>query len=244
MGKKYLLLWIEAPLQSWGCHSKFGPRDTCEFPTKSGIYGLFLCALGYQGAQTKLLERIVDLPQTVLGFKNSSPIMKDFQMVGSGYDTSDKWESLNIPRKADGGLAVASAGYGGTKMTYRYYIQNGKFAVIQEMDDDLCSSISMALQNPVFDLYFGRKNCVPSDLIFRGVFEDFDSAYIKAMSIATEEKKIQLDFIVSETEHSPESLILNDVPVSFGENKQYRDRRVYIKRQNGEFTLINQDKQE
>jgi hypothetical protein len=76
------------------------------------------------------------------------------------------------------------------------------------------------------------------------VFEDFDSAYIKAMSIATEEKKIQLDFIVSETEHSPESLILNDVPVSFGENKQYRDRRVYIKRQNGEFTLINQDKQE
>ena len=46
MSTSYLLLWLEAPLQSWGADSKFGRRDTLNFPTKSGVTGLLLCALG------------------------------------------------------------------------------------------------------------------------------------------------------------------------------------------------------
>ena len=40
-----LLLWLEAPLQSWGAGSRYGRRDTLPFPTRSGILGL-LCFVG------------------------------------------------------------------------------------------------------------------------------------------------------------------------------------------------------
>lgn len=236
MGRKHILLWIEAPLQSWGCQSKFGPRDTCSFPTKSGIVGLLLCALGLKGPQEALLQRLGGFRQTVLSFKaGPSHLLQDFQMVGSGYKEKG-WESLNIPRKADMDKAVG----GGAKMTYRYYIQNGCFGVTQELDDELAESVANALLNPVYDLYFGRKNCVPTDLIFRGVFDSSEEAERKAVSIA-EEKGLRLDFKVSETEETAEEMILNDVPVSFGTRKRYKDRRVFIKREDGLFSLADKD---
>ena len=52
---KYVLLWLEAPLQSWGFESKFGRRETLDFPTKSGVLGLILSAMGRSGEQQELL---------------------------------------------------------------------------------------------------------------------------------------------------------------------------------------------
>ena len=49
MKTSFLLLWLESALQSWGADSKFGRRDSLPFPTKSGITGLLLCALGASG---------------------------------------------------------------------------------------------------------------------------------------------------------------------------------------------------
>ena len=68
MDNPYLLLWLEAPLQSWGYDSKFGRRDTLGFPTKSGILGLICCALGAGGEQRELLAQFAALSQTVLSF--------------------------------------------------------------------------------------------------------------------------------------------------------------------------------
>ena len=66
METKYLLLWLEAPLQSWGADSKFNRRDTVKFPTKSGITGLLLSALGASGEQTELLSKLARLKLTVI----------------------------------------------------------------------------------------------------------------------------------------------------------------------------------
>lgn len=100
MNTKYLLLWFEAPLQSWGYDSKFGRRETLDFPTKSGVLGLLFCALGKGGEQTELLSRFSELKQTVFSFKKFKENKKDeetkieikktanlhdFQMIGSGY---------------------------------------------------------------------------------------------------------------------------------------------------------------
>ena len=46
-----LLLWLEAPLQSWGVDSRFGRRDTLPFPSRSGVLGLVCCATGRNGEQ-------------------------------------------------------------------------------------------------------------------------------------------------------------------------------------------------
>ena len=239
MTTKFLLLWLEAPLQSWGVDSKFGRRDTLDFPTKSGVSGLLLCALGASGKQKELLSRLTPLKQTVISYSQIrklkegapkkaylEPLLRDFHMVGSGYDELNSWEKLLIPKTSEGKKAVG----GGTKLTYRYYLQDARFAVIPEVPAELAEPFADALQKPVYDLYLGRKNCVPSDFIYRGIFESEESALKMAEKIAGEKGFLVEDFRVLDGEHvdSDETLTLNDVPLQFGQTKLYRDRRVSV----------------
>lgn len=237
MSYSHLLMWFEAPLQSWGHDSKFGRRDTLNFPTKSGVYGLLCCALGAGGDQRELLERLAPMPLSVISFARAKnqfqaqekikcdrePLLRDFHMVGSGYDDQDPWQNLLIPKTSDGKKAVG----GGTKMTYRYYLQDAAFAAVLQLPSDEINIFVEALKNPVWDLYFGRKNCVPTDFIYRGIFSDEAAAFEYASQIASEKNLLE-DFRVLEGEHEGEILILNDVPIQFGEHKQYRDRFVTI----------------
>lgn len=232
MSNPYLLLWFEGPLQSWGFDSKFGRRDTLSFPTKSGVLGLLCCALGAGGEQRELLAALAPLRQTVLSFvrldqdKNKierQPLLRDFHMVGSGYDDTNYWENLLIPKTSEGKKPNGS----GAKMTYRYYLQDAFFAVIMESPADKANDFVQALENPVWDLYLGRKNCVPTDFIYRGRFIREENAIEQALHLAIE-KNLTEDFRVLDGEHLGEVLLLNDVPLQFGERKLYRERRVTV----------------
>lgn len=244
MTDQYLLMWFEAPLQSWGHDSKFGRRDTLEFPTKSGVFGLLCCALGEGGEQKELLKRLSKCQQTVISFvrtkKNGEKcdresLLRDFHMVGSGYNDREPWENLLIPKTSEGKKAVG----GGTKLTYRYYLQDAHFAVILHVVEEvLAERLANALQNPVWDLYLGRKNCVPTDLIYRGLFPTEKEAENKALEIAhTPEKKLAEDFRVLDGDRSVdyqnqcEVFPVNDVPIQFGQHKKYHDRFVTVIKQ-------------
>ncbi len=236
MRTRWMLLWFEAPLQSWGADSKFGPRDTMDFPTKSGVLGLLCAALGASGEQRELLAEMAPLRQTVISYvrpgRERETTLMDFHMVGSGYDDSDPWQSLMIPKTAEGKKAVG----GGTKMTYRYYLQDARFAVILEVPEKRADSFAEALLNPVFDIYLGRKNCVPTDFVFRdgNIFNTEEDAVAAIAELFEEKKKINKDFDLVEDfrvvsgEADGEILTLNDVPIQFGPVKQYKDRRVTI----------------
>jgi CRISPR system Cascade subunit CasD len=237
MDKKYILLWIEAPLQSWGADSKFGRRDTLPFPTKSGVLGLVLCAMGASGPQNDLLAKLNLGTLQIASYVRSKlskdgqtrdkvskePLLRDFHMVGSGYDDKDIWQKLLIPKTSEGKPAVG----GGTKMTYRYYLQDARFAAVLEVAADMADTISDAIKNPVYDLYFGRKNCVPTERIFQGSFDSIAEAWQKAEAIA-QDKQLLEDFRVLDGEYEGDLMTLNDVPVQFGEIKKYRDRRVTV----------------
>jgi len=236
---KYILLWFEAPLQSWGSDSKFGRRDTLAFPTKSGVLGLVCSALGAGGAQRELLAEFAPFSQTAISFvrckqkedkvvrQGREPLLRDFHMVGSGYDDKDPWASLLIPKTSEGKKAVG----GGTKMTYRYYLQDAAFAVALEVSGDKAESIAEALQNPAWDIYLGRRNCVPTDFVYRGIFDQESAALEKARTIAGEKQRIE-DFRVVQgglgEGVADEVFTINDVPVQFGEDKRYRDRQVSL----------------
>lgn len=239
MAESYLLLWLEAPLQSWGHDSKYGRRDSLDFPTKSGVLGLLCCAMGAGGEQKELLARWADRNMLVKAYAPQDhkgnllprlPMLKDFHMVGSGYDDKDPWQSLLIPKKSDGGKAVG----GGTKMTYRYYLQDMAFAVILTAPLDELEQLQQALHNPVWDLYLGRKNCVPTEFIGQGIYSSQMEAIDYANQFAIAENrsvKRSAIFRVLEGEHEDgEILILNDVPIQFGSHKIYRDRRVIIQK--------------
>ena len=231
MSNPYLLLWLEAPLQSWGSDSKFGRRDTQTFPTKSGVPGLICSALGAGGEQHALLAEFAVLSQTAISYvrgkQTREPLLRDFHMVGSGYDDQDPWLNLLIPKTSEGKKAVG----GGTKMTYRYYLQDAVFAVVLEVPADKAEIIAQALQNPAWDVYLGRKNCVPTDFIYRGIFDNNAAALEQASSIAMEKQRIE-DFRVLhgalDDSEADEVFTINDVPVQFGEDKRYRDRQVSL----------------
>jgi CRISPR system Cascade subunit CasD len=240
MSTKFFLLWLEAPLQSWGADSKFGRRDTLDFPTKSGVLGLLCCALGASGEQRDLLQSMSRLRQTVVSYVMESkhaehgkdhkdrverePHMMDFQMVGAGYVSNDPWQNLLIPKKIDGKSPVGN----GTKMTYRYFLQDAHFAVILEIPTEEEESFSYALTNPTYDLYLGRKCCAPTDFIFRGTFDSEGDGIAEANTIAREKGLVE-DFRVEDREHPDgDTFAVNDVPVQFGECKKYKDRFVAV----------------
>lgn len=222
-------------MQSWGSDSKFGRRDTLNFPTKSGVLGLICCALGAGGEQRELLAEFAGLRQTVLSFvrcpENADksarltrePLLRDLHMVGSGYDDCDPWAGLLIPRTREGKKAVG----GGAKMTYRYYLQDACFAVLLQVPAGRERNIVEALINPVWDVYLGRKSCAPTDFIYRGRFLNQADAMAQARQIGNEKLRRE-DFRVIDGEHEGEVLTLMDVPLQFGERKQYRDRRVTL----------------
>lgn len=231
MNQPYLLLWLEGPLQSWGHDSRFGRRDTLPFPTKSGVLGIVCAALGAGGAQVPLLARFAAGDLQIHSFARCQnekavprePLLCDFHMVGSGYDHSDPWQLLLIPKTHEGKKAVG----GGTKITYRYYLQDRAFAALLETPADLIDEVAHALQHPAWELSLGRKTCAPTEFIFQGKFANREDAEKAARQLAQEKKRIG-DFIVRQDAHDGEVLTLNDVPLCFGAFKRYRDRQVTI----------------
>ena len=229
---QYLLLWLEGPLQAWGHDSKFGVRDTLNFPTRSGVLGLLCCARGAGGPEVEWLAQMNAFSMEVRAYArtnaNGQPLLRepalcDFQMVGSGYDDSDPWQSLLIPKTAEGKKPNGA----GTKMTYRYYLQDSVFAVVLAVPHEQSDVLAEALQNPVWDLYLGRKNCVPTELIYQGLFENAELAWQQASLLAESKQRIH-SYSVVEGEQDGEVITLNDVPIQFGESKRYRDRRVTL----------------
>ncbi len=235
MADPYLLLWLEAPLQAWGYDSKFGRRDTLDFPTKSGLLGLICCALGAGGKQRELLSEFADLDLQVIAYLRSNkngkpesrePLLRDFHMVGSGYDTTDPWQNLMVPKTSEGKKAVG----GGTKITYRYYLQDMAFAVALQIPEKRLEQLAYHLQNPVWDLYLGRKTCVPTEFIFQGHFLTAEDTFDAATKLAEEKDRIAGFRVLDGEQDGDEVLTLNDVPVQFGVDKHYRDRRVTLQK--------------
>lgn len=234
MSNPYLLLWLEAPLQSWGHDSKFGRRDSLNFPTKSGVLGLLCSARGAGGEEQEWLKTWSELDMQVVGYAPKDrhglpvprePMLRDFQMVGSGYDDQDPWQSLLIPKTSEGKKAVG----GGTKMTYRYYLQDMAYAVAIQAPVAHVKEVAEALVSPVWDLYLGRKNCVPTEFIYQGLFDSAEQALQAGEALAAEKNRA-FALRVLQGEHDGEILTLNDVPLQFGEHKKYRDRRVTVQK--------------
>ena len=232
MADPYLLLWLEAPLQAWGFDSRFGRRDSLGFPTKSGVLGLLCCALGAGGPQRELLADFAELNMQLVAFVRADragnsvprePLLHDFHMVGSGYDDHDPWQSLLIPKTSQGKKAVG----GGTKLTHRFYIQDMAFGVALQVPSEQSWNLAAHLQDPVWDLYLGRKNCVPTEFIYQGLYDSAEEALGASRTLAMEKNRVA-EFKVLQGEHEGEVITLNDVPVQFGEDKRYRDRRVTL----------------
>lgn len=225
----FLFLWLEAPLQSWGANSKFSRRTTLSFPTKSGILGILLSAMGKSGQQKELLANFADADLQVDAFFHNkqriNTILEDFHMVGSRYNETDPWENLMIPKTTEGKKAVG----GGAKLTYRYYLQDMAFGTYLEGKKDLLEEVGKCLNNPVWPIFLGRKSCVPSEIIYQGVYEKKEECIYRAKAIAfMKGRRCCFSVLQENSIDKGEVMILNDVPIQFGVRKLYKERYVTI----------------
>lgn len=156
-----LFLRLESPLQSWGEDSQWSERRTAPEPTKSGIVGLLACALGWDDD-----ERIRDLSRGIrvgvrCDMRGTPAPLRDYHTVGGGYDSP---QLLN----AKGELKMSS-GRAHTEPTARYYLCDASFLVAIQAETDIIEQLAHAVQFPAWQLYLGRKSCVPSVPPFDGV---------------------------------------------------------------------------
>lgn len=237
MASQYLLVWLEGALQSYGVDSKYDNRDTLPFPSRSAFMGLLLCALGRPGEQEEWCTEMASRSLTIRAYPKidaradadararHEQHLLDFQMVGSGYDKSDPWQCMMVPKKRDGGNPAGNAP---GKMIYRHYLQNMAFACILETCGD-GPELESALQQPFWPVCLGRKNCPPSERLDWGLHDTEDEAIARADDLARSKNRIA-DFMVKEGEYPEEGRVMTlmDLPVHYGIFKRSRDRQVTV----------------
>jgi CRISPR system Cascade subunit CasD len=89
--------------------------------------------------------------------KTADPVqlLEDFHTVGGGYDRNDPVEKLRIARKASGGTST-------TIITRRFYLEQARFVVVIEGERGVLEKAVVALTDPVWGVWFGRKCCLPA----------------------------------------------------------------------------------
>lgn len=230
---KYIALWAESPLQSWGVDSRFGLRSTFRFPTKSGIAGIILSSLGRGGEEKKFLKDFSKLKETCISFapekkRETCSELIDYQIVGSAYNSNDPWEKDMVLRHRDGAVAHKKKN-SIPLLTYRHYLQDAYFGIVQEIDDAIADLVAEGLKNPVWPIYLGRKCCVPTHPVFNGVFDTEAEALDKISAIAEKKKLVEKERLVEgKDENAYDVFYLQDVPLCFGPMKKYTDRLVSI----------------
>lgn len=131
-----LLLRLAGPLQAWGAESKYEIRRTGREPTKSGVIGLLMAALGCRRDDTDTV-RLLDTLHMGVRVDRAGEMLHDYH--------------------------TAHTEKGTAYITHRYYLSDAVFLVGLECEDDaLLERLEAALHKPVFPLFLGRRSCPPT----------------------------------------------------------------------------------
>lgn len=224
----YLALLLDAPLQSWGFSSRFQRRTTELHPTKSGLAGLICAAMGLaKGSpeEAEWLPKLSALKMTSIALpRNDVRRMEDFHTTGGGYDK--KTQPQFIPRKASGGPCDNPT------VSHRQYLLDARFGVILAGDRSVLEHVAVALQDPTWGVWLGRKSCLPAEPILRNIFNAQAEAERALVGDAPIDEFTRLEEVPS-FDAGTDSY--NDQPVSFGdgtssgpEKRRFAVRRIKL----------------
>lgn len=149
-----LKLTFAAVLQSWGMEEHYtGSRRTESSPTHSAICGLIANAMGLCREDEDELQDIRDRIK-IVSVKREKPIRRltDDQIIGTN------------------GMKVETAN-GGKKDAYpmvkKDYIQDNKYEVVIEGDDEIIRATKTALTYPKRPPHLGRKCCTGYEYVLQ-----------------------------------------------------------------------------
>lgn len=160
-----VFLRLSGPMQSWGTESRLQLRRTDAYPSKSGVLGMILCAMGVcREDAPSILSPLVELQ---MGVRLDRPGTKDWDYHTAG-------AGIGI-RKAEGGIKyTATTKEPETLLSRRQYLYDASFLVALHGEPDTISQVVDALRNPVWPVFLGRKCCVPSEPVLDGEGEFVD----------------------------------------------------------------------
>jgi len=215
MNANTLFLRLEGPLQAWGNNeSKFVVRRVAEAPTKSGVIGLLCAALGVARSEA-VDDWLPKLNTLLMGVRIDSPGIRwwDYHTVGAKMQM----------RIAEGEGKTKP----GAMITRREYLCDASFLVALQGSPELINNIEMALINPKWTIYLGRKACPPSRPVHEHASVN-SSDLLSALKTIPLRPRIKgdplpgyvdclLDWVpIDDSTEAPEdTLIWYDVPLSF-----------------------------
>lgn len=155
-----LFLRLSGPMQSWGTESRLQIRRTDAYPSKSGVLGMILCAMGVPRPEApRVLGRLVAL---AMGVRLDRPGVLDWD-----YHTAGAGVGI---RQAKGGIKyTATTKEPETLLSRREYLLDASFLVALQGDTTVIQEVKAALENPVWPVFLGRKCCVPTDPVLAGL---------------------------------------------------------------------------
>lgn len=163
---RFLALFLDAPMQSWGVASKFDLRTTLPFPSRAALTGMIAAAMGIARDDRAQLAELGELAMTMIGFRDRSGLLlRDYHTVGGG---------KSAPRSQP---ATAGGKPRGTVISEREFLTDAKFGVVVSGAEAMLRRIETALHDPVWGIWFGRKSCVPCSPVARGVFGNEPAAF-------------------------------------------------------------------
>jgi CRISPR system Cascade subunit CasD len=147
MSANTLFLRLEGPMQAWGNQeSQFVIRRTAQAPTKSGVIGMLCAAMGVPRSLAAD-EWIPWLGALRMGVRIDAPGIRwwDYHTVGA---------RMNMPIAEGEGKTKP-----GAMLTRREYLCDASFLIALQGEPVLIAELAVAIQNPKWTLYLGRKSC-------------------------------------------------------------------------------------
>ncbi len=215
----YLSLLLEGPLQSWGFESRFNRRQTGLLPTRSGVIGLCCAASGCaRGSEEE--KSILSL------FAGVEMLM----MALPRLDPAREGKELHVQRLTDfhtiNDTKTAEEKIKPTHLTFRQYLSDATFGVVMRGSRSFIETLALRIADPVWGVFLGRKNCIPSRPVFAGLFETEDEAINKLAANRRLMELVHLREVMS-FEEGTDSLMVN--PVSFdSHNRKFSLQRVKL----------------
>lgn len=221
-----LALLLDGPMQSWGYASRFDRRATALHPTRSGVTGLICAAMGIDKNvpdESDHIQRLLRLRVTTVTFARTNhrgqslPVqrLEDYHTV-TGY------------RRASGKLAPDA-----TVQTYRQYLLDARFGVLLQGSATTLSEIAVALQNPKWGIWFGRKSCLPATPVLAagpGEYAEVWKRLMERAGIPDSKSLEEFDHVVEVEPGDPAADMIYDTPVGFGRPIGERHSPRWIKR--------------
>ncbi|MCR4764223.1 MAG: type I-E CRISPR-associated protein Cas5/CasD [Lachnospiraceae bacterium] len=205
-----IILRLEGVMQSWGENSKWNHRASSQMPSKSGIVGMLACAMGLERDDHTIVE---------LGNAITIAVRADRPgLMATDYQTVTGYPLLTAEGKPRSG--------GNTFISRRDYLQDASFTVFLEAEEDWKNRITDALRDPVWPIYLGRKNCVPSRPVLMEITKEYGSLHDAVNCYPTSDRSvIPMEYELEERDDSLSSYNRTDQRVSA--DRIFTSRRVW-----------------